>query len=350
MKLTGPLWSFLFSPTKEPRPATNSQELASWCVLFLCILVMNLLGADAVKSFELKKPECIAPAKPGGGHDIMCQLLAASVAESLLLEMPIRFMPGGIGALAFNYAVSVRKNDANMVVAVSTGTALNLALHKFGKYTEADVRWLGAVATDYGVIAVRDDAPWQSLDELITTLRQHRDTIVLGAAGSIGSQDWMKLALVLDRAEIDPKSIRYISFEGGGEASQALLKNLIQVFPGDFTEVVNHMEGGKLRILAVFSDKRLPGKYNNILTAKEQGYDVVWPVWRGFYLPPQVSNAEYHWWVNTLYRLEASGIFPREREKLHLFPLMLIGDEFDRYVKDNVQRLREYGQKFGLVR
>jgi putative tricarboxylic transport membrane protein len=205
------------------------------------------------------------------------------------------------------------------------------------------------VGTDYGVIAVRDDAPWQSLDELIAALRQKKDPIVLGAAGSIGSQDWMKMALVLDKAGIDPKSIRYISFEGGGEASHALMKGHIQVFPGDFTEVVNRMEDGKVRILAVFSEQRLPGKYNNIPTAKEQGYDVVWPVWRGFYLPPQITNGEYHWWVNTLYRLESSGILAREREKLHLFPLMIIGEEFDRYVKYNVQQLRQIGQKFGLV-
>jgi putative tricarboxylic transport membrane protein len=316
--------------------------------LVLAQVIFFLHGMPAT-SFELEKSECIAPAKPGGGHDIMCQMLAASVAESLLIDMSIRYMPGGIGALAFNYAISVRPKDASMVVAVSTGTALNLALHKFGKYTESDVRWLGAVGTDYGVIAVRDDAPWRNLADLIETLRQNPAGPVMGAAGSIGSQDWMKLALTLDKAGINPKSIRYISFEGGGEASDALLKGHIQVFPGDFTEIVNHLRGGRVRLLAVFSDQRLPGKYADIPTAREQGYDVVWPVWRGYCLPPKVSNVEYHWWVNTLFRLEASGIFPREREKLHLFPLMLIGEDFDLYVKENVRQLREFGQKFGLV-
>jgi putative tricarboxylic transport membrane protein len=318
-------------------------------IFFVWALVIHVLYCAPAMSFELEKSECIAPAKPGGGHDIMCRLLAASVAESLLTDMSIRYMPGGIGALAFNHAISVRPKDASMVVAVSTGTALNLALHKFGKYTEDDIRWLGAVGTDYGVIAVRSDAPWQSLSELIATLRQTPDSLLIGAAGSIGSQDWMKLALTLDKTGINPKSIRYISFEGGGEASNALIKGHIQVFPGDFTEIVSHFEAGRMRILAVFAEKRLPGKYGHIPTAREQGYDVVWPVWRGYCLPPQISNVQYHWWVNTLFRLEASGILPREREKLHLFPLMLIGDDFDRYVKENVRQLREIGQKFGLV-
>jgi len=319
-------------------------------IFFICTLAMQLVHAVPGLAFELERPECIAPAKPGGGHDIMCRLIAASIADSLQIETSIRYMPGGIGALAYNYAISVRKNDANMVIAVSTGTALNLALHKFGRYTEDDVRWLGAVGTDYGVIAVREDAPWQTLAGLLDTLRHKPGSLVIGAAGSIGSQDWMKMALTLDKAGIDPKTMRYISFEGGGEASQALLKGQIQVFPGDFTEIVNHLESGSIRVLAVFSDQRLPGKYADLPTAKEQGYEVTWPVWRGFYLPPQISNDEYHWWINTLYRLEATGILPREREKLHLFPLMLIGEDFDRYVKHNVRQLRGFGQKFGLIR
>ena len=320
-----------------------------WYIFFMAVQAVLLTLASPGQSFELEKPECIAPAKPGGGHDIMCRLLAASLADALLVDMSIRYMPGGIGALAYNHVVSVRSKDANTVVAASKGSALNLALHKFGKYTEDDVRWLGAVGTDYGVIAVRGDAPWQTLAELIEDLRQKPDGPIFGAAGSIGSQDWMKVALTLDKAGINPQNIRYISYEGGGEASHALLKGHIQVFPGDFTEVVNSLENGEVRVLAVFSDKRLPGTYAQIPTALEQGYDVVWPVWRGYYLPPRISNDEYRWWVNTLYRLESTDVFAKERAKLHLFPLLLIGEEFDHYVKDNVRQLREVALKFGLV-
>jgi len=259
-------------------------------------------------------------------------------------------MPGGIGALAYNYATSTRQKDANTVVAASTGTLLNIALHKFGKYTENDVRWLGAVGTDYGVVAVQHDAPWRTLDSLIDDLRRHPEKFIMGAAGSIGSQDWMKMALILDKAGIDSQAIRYISFEGGGAASEALKKDQIQIFPGDFTEVIQQQENGDLRLLAVLAEERLPGRYGNIPTAREQGYDVVWKVWRGFYLPPRITNAEYSWWVNTFYRLEATGVLAREREKMHLFPLLMIGEEFDRYVKNSVRQLHDFGNKFGLAK
>lgn len=317
--------------------------------IILCVYATISLFSVLAHAFEPNNPECIAPAKPEGGHDITCRLLATSIAESLLIPMSIRYMPGGIGALSYNYAINVRSKDANMVVAASTGSLLNLALRKYGKYSEADVRWLGAVGTDYGVIAVRSDAPWQNLAELIAAIKSKPDSMVIGGSGSIGSQDWIKMALTLDHAGIDPKTIRYISYEGGGEAAQALLKGHTQIFPGEFTEVVNYLDSGRMRIFAVFASRRLPGKYAFLPTAIEQGYDVVWPLWRGYYLPPKISREEYHWWVNTLYRLEATEAFTREREKLHLFPMAMIGDEFDAYVKENVRQLRETAKKFGLV-
>lgn len=320
-----------------------------WRKVIVMTVVAGMFAVSAVHSFELQTPECIAPAKPGGGHDNMCRLLAASFSEAQLGHMTIRYMPGGIGALAYNHAITIGKKDANLIVAASTGTVLNLALEKFGKYSERDVRWLGAVATDYGVIAVRQDAIWHSLNDLIADLKSKKN-IITGAAGSVGSQDWMKMALIFDQAGLDPKNIRYIPYEGGGEASNALLRGYIQVFPGDISEVVRHLNNNKIRVLAVLSDKRLPGKYSNIPTAMEQGFDVVWPVWRGYYLPPGISNNEYQWWVNTLYRLESMEGFNRRREKLQLFPQVLIGDPFEQYVAKNVRDLRAISKKFGLIR
>jgi putative tricarboxylic transport membrane protein len=129
-----------------------------------------------------------------------------------------------------------------------------------------------------------------------------------------------------------------------------LLRGYIQVFPGDISEVVGRLDSGQIRVLAVLSEKRLPGKYANIPTAMEQGFDVVWPIWRGFYLPPDKSNEEYQWWINTLYRLESTDAFNRERERLQLFPLLRIGDTFEQYVKENVRDLRAIAIKFGLLR
>ncbi len=67
--------------------------------------------------------------------------------------------------------------------------------------------------------------------------------------------------------------MRYVAFEGGGEPVTALMGNHVQVVSGDLSEMVPYLGGDKIRVLAVFSENRLPGQLANIPTAKEQGYD-----------------------------------------------------------------------------
>lgn len=73
--------------------------------------------------------------------------------------------------------------------------------------------------------------------------------------------------------------------------------------------MVPYLQGDKIRVLAVFSDNRLPGQLAEVPTAKEQGYDLVWPIIRGFYVGPKVSDAEYNWWLNVFSKLQQTDEF-----------------------------------------
>ncbi len=66
---------------------------------------------------------------------------------------------------------------------------------------------------------------------MVTALRHKQKVIIGGGGGSIGSQDWMKIALLMKKAAIDPKTIKYVAFEGGGgEALSAFSAGYIDVF------------------------------------------------------------------------------------------------------------------------
>ena len=248
---------------------------------------------------EPNRPECIAPAQPGGGFDLTCRLAQGALRDSKALEKPMRivYMPGGIGAVAYNSVIAQRPADGNAVVAFSGGSLLNLAQGKFGKYTVDDVRWLAAVGADYGVAVVRDDSPHKDLKSLMEAFKADPTKIVLGAGGSIGSQDWMKAALTAKAAGVDYKKMRFVAFEGGGEAVTALRGGHIQAYMGDAAEAATMLDGGApIRILAVYHSERLPGKLANVPTAAEQGFKIEWPIIRGFYVGPKVSDADYNFW------------------------------------------------------
>ena len=300
----------------------------------------------------LDKTECIAPAKPGGGFDLTCKLAQSALLGGKYISDPMRvsYMPGGIGAVAYNAIVAQRPEENNTIVAFSGGSLLNLAQGKFGRYNENDVRWLAAVGTDYGAIIVADSSPFKSLKDLVAAIKADPTKVVFGAGGTVGSQDWMKAALTAKAAGLDPRKMRFVAFEGGGEASTALQGGHVQVYSGDASEAEEQMKAGaKIRVLAVMADKRLEGKLASVPTAKEQGMDVEWPIIRGFYMGPKVSDADFKVWTDTFNKMMATPEFAKLRGERGLFPFAKTGPELDAYIKQRVGDYRKLAADFGLA-
>lgn len=327
----------------------------------LPFLVHTVLGASlllmgshvAHADFTPKKPECIAPAKPGGGFDLTCRILTTSLDKTGLLDTPMRvtFMPGGVGAVAYTHMNSNRRTDDNAVVAFSSGSSLNLALSKFGKgLGPDDARWIGAVGADYGAIIVKADAPWDNLAELASAIKADPGKQVVGAGGTVGSQDWMKAAFFYQHLGLDPRSMRYVSYEGGGDAMAAVLGNHIQVYPGDMSEIKGQLDAGIVKVLAVLSAERLGGDYADIPTAAEQGFDIEWPIMRGFYMAPDASDEAYQYWVQQFDALYKTDTFAEIRNKQGLFPLSMSGDKFADYIKAEVDKFQTLSRETGLLK
>ncbi|BCG26214.1 hypothetical protein TUM18999_44050 [Pseudomonas tohonis] len=317
----------------------------------LALLATGLLLSSQLLA-EPKRPECIAPAAPGGGFDLTCKLAQSALMDAKLLSKPMRvtYMPGGVGAVAYNAVVAQRPGDAGTITAWSSGSLLNLAQGKFGRFDENAVRWLAGIGTSYGAIAVRNDSPYKNLDDLVKALKADPGKVVIGSSGTVGSQDWMQTALLAKAAGIEPRNLRYVALEGGGEIATALLGGHIQVGSTDISDSMPHILAGNMRILAVLSDERLPGDDKaGIPTAKEQGYDITWPVVRGFYLGPKVSDEDYAWWKAAFDQLLASEDFVKLRDQRELFPFAMTGPELDAYVKTRVAQYKQMAQEFGLT-
>ena len=296
------------------------------------------------------KTECLAGAKPGGGFDLTCRLAGMALQNAKLIKDPmaVTYMEGGVGAVAYNHVIGTRPNDPGLIIAASAGSALLIAQGKFGKHDEKAVRWLGSVGTDYGVIAVSADSPIKTLKELIEAFGKDPGAFPVGGGGAVGSQDWMKVALVAKASNVDPKKMRYAALEGGGAVTTALQGGHVKIASGDAAEMGVLHEQKKLRILVVMSNERLPGALKDVPTAKEQGFDILWPVWRGFYVGPKVSDADYNTWVEMFRKLSATPEFAKEREARGLFPLNAFGADFDKLVKSDVVKFRQLAKDAGL--
>lgn len=312
-------------------------------------MLVGVSTLTAVAAASAQGPICIAPANPGGGFDLTCKLLQGALADAEIFDEPmqITYMPGGVGVVAINRVVVQRPAEPNTVIAASTGTWVRMAQEKFGEFGVNDVRWLGAIAADYAMIAVRADSPYRTLSELLDALQADPGSVVFGGGGSVGSMDWMKVAQINERAGIEADAFRFVAFEGGGDVYSALLGGHVDAVSGEVSESKELLRAGKIRILAVLADKRLDG-FPDLPTAKEQGFDLSWPIVRGFYVGPEVSDEAYDRWVGILDKLQASKAFQERRDRLGLFAYDLSGAPFQEFAVEEDARFTTTARKFGL--
>jgi putative tricarboxylic transport membrane protein len=296
--------------------------------------------------------ECIAPANAGGGWDLTCRSVAAVLRELDLSPGLVRTtnMPGAGGGVAFAHAVAQRSGDPALLVAASPSTTLRLAQGQYGSLAAGDVRWVGAVGAEYGVLAVSAEAPWQSLDDLLDAWRNEPAAVVVSGGSAVAGQDHMKVLLLVHRAGIDPKDIRYVPFDGGGEAMTALLGGFVDVFSGEASEVIGQVAAGRMRVLAVLAPERLSGPLAEVPTAHESGIDVDWVTWRGFYVPGGISDQRYDEWVRVIERLAASPEWQAARQANRLQPFSMAGAEFEAFVLQQIEEFRAMSRELGLLR
>jgi putative tricarboxylic transport membrane protein len=320
---------------------------------YLLLSLTLLLWHGFAHSGLPEEARCIAPAKPGGGFDLTCQLTSSALqlAGQTKKNLPIVYQPGGIGALVFRQVVTQRPSDAHTIVAFSSGSLLNLAQGRFGPHSASDVRWLVSLGLDHGVIAIRQDAPFKTLPQLINQLHASPHSIAFGAGGSIGSQDWMKAALLAKAAGVSHKVMRFVAFEGGGEALAALQGNHVQVLAADAAEVARQIDqGAQIRVLAVLSEHRLPGRWARTPTAREQGYDIRWPIIRGLYMGRAVSQRAQQEWIAALSQAATHASYTAELTRVGMQPAWHTGPALDKLIEQQMIDYRRLAIEFGVSR
>jgi hypothetical protein len=94
--------------------------------------------------------------------------------------------------------------------------------------------------------------------DLVAALKANTSAVSWGG-GSAGGTDHITVGLVAKAAGADATKINYVAHSGGGEAMAAVLGNHVSVGINSISEFIPQVKAGKLKIIGVSSDKRVPG-------------------------------------------------------------------------------------------
>ena len=295
--------------------------------------------------------ECIAPANPGGGWDFTCRQIGRILQEIGVTPnlVQVTNMAGAGGGVAYSAVVADRNEDADLIVAASSATTTRLAQNAYAGATADQVRWVGAIGGDPGVIVVAKDSPYQSINDLIEAVKADPASVSFAGGSAVGGFDHLKVLMLLNRAGFtDAKSVKYIGLDGGADAITQTVGGFTQAMTGDLSEVGGFLKSGDVRALAVLSDARVTG-FDDIPTAKEQGVDLVAMNWRGIYVPKGISDDDYNKWVDALNKVAASDQWKQVMTENGLAPYTLTGTDFETFVGENIAEITNISKEIGII-
>lgn len=311
-----------------------------------------LLGAAvAVAGTSAQATECIAPANAGGGWDFTCRQIGKILYDLKLVDQPVQVtnMAGAGGGLAYSYVVNERNDDADLIVAASSATSTRLAQNAFGGATADQVRFVGAIGGDPGVIVVAKDSPLKTLGDMVEAIKADPGSVAFAGGSAAGGFDHMKPLQVMQAAGFtDIRKIKYIGVDGGADAITQTIGGFTQAMTGDMSEIVGFIKSGDVRALAVLTDERVPG-FEDIPTAKEQGFDVVAVNWRGLYVPKGISDDQFHAWAEKLQAVADSQEWQDVMAANGLAPFTKVGDDFQMWVDDVIVETVALSKEIGVI-
>jgi putative tricarboxylic transport membrane protein len=295
--------------------------------------------------------ECIAPANPGGGWDFTCRQIGKILYDIGQVDAPVQVtnMAGAGGGLAFSTVVNERNDDPELIIAASSATTTRLAQRAYGDSTADQVRFVGAIGADPGVIVVAADSPFQTLTDLVDAIKADPASVAFAGGSAAGGFDHMKPLQVLQAAGFtDIGAVKYIGVDGGADAITQTIGGFTQAMTGDMSEIVGFVQSGEVRVLAVLTEDRVPG-FEDIPTAREQGYDVVAVNWRGLYVPGGISDADFQKWADRLQAVADSAEWQQAMADNGLAPFTKVGADFQGWVDQVIMQTEELSKEIGVI-
>ena len=317
----------------------------AWLRRFSGAAFVSLMATGAMAA------ECIAPANPGGGWDFTCRQIGKILYDIKQVDEPVQVtnMAGGGGGLAFAHVVNERNEDADLIVAASSATSTRLAQNAYGGMTADQVRFVGAIGADPGVLVVAADSELQSLEDLVEGVKADPGSIAFAGGSAAGGFDHLKPLMILKKGGFeDITAVKYIGLDGGADAITQTIGGFTQVMTGDMSEIVGFLESGEVRALAVLTEERVPG-FEDIPTATEQGYDVVAVNWRGLYVPKGISDEDFRAWGDKLQAVADSDAWQETMIANGLAPFTKVGDDFQSWVDGVVAETEALSREIGVI-
>jgi putative tricarboxylic transport membrane protein len=304
-------------------------------------------GDDESQPYPTRQIKIMAPAAPGGGWDSTARAFQAASRDAKLDDgIEVYNVEGAGGTLGLSELVS--KDAGDPYELMMTGLVMLGAIETNQSDVTLDATTpIATMITEAEAIVVPARSEYRTLEDLAADLERDPGSVRVGG-GSAGSTDHLLLGELTRTLDADPAQTRYVAHSGGGEANTAILSGSVDVGITGLSEVVDQVEAGKMRLLAVSTpvDVEIDGRKPP--TIEDAGIDLEMTNWRALAAPPGISDSERQRiadWVTTVLESEP---WAKNVERFDWKPFVKTGKELDDFVASEQERVRGIVADLGL--
>jgi tripartite-type tricarboxylate transporter receptor subunit TctC len=257
-------------------------ELTSLSKPTAALLLLLSAAAATAQSYPARPVRVIVPYPPGGGADFVTRVFSKAWSESLGQQFFVDNRAGANGNIGSELAAKSKPDGYTLLSVANTTVTINPSLYRQMPIDmQRDLAPVSIMAGQPNVLIVHPSLPAKTVKELVAIARARPGQLDYASAGT-GSSSHIAAELFRLNAKIN---IVHVPYKGNGPAMADLIAGHVQLMFNNLAPSVAQVKAGKLRALAVTSEKRSAAA-PDVPTMSEAGYPgVVFNLWVGLLAP-----------------------------------------------------------------
>jgi tripartite-type tricarboxylate transporter receptor subunit TctC len=278
----------------------------------------------------------VVPFPPGGSADILARVVGEQVGRTNGVTVVIENRPGAGASIGYE-TVARAAPDANTLVINGNSLVINPHLRKVNYDPLTSFEPVCYLVSSPQVYVVNPDSPYRTLNDLISAARAKPGEVTLASVGPATTQH-IGFEQLKHAAKVN---MTHVPFSGGAPAMNALLGGHVASAFANYSEAVEHIKAGKLRVLASASKTRIE-PLPDVPTVAELGFkDYEVEVWFGLLAPAKTAKdatAQLASWFTAA--MQVPDVKPK-LVNLGLYPVGMCNADFGAHIH---KQFDEYGR------
>lgn len=290
----------------------------------------------------------LIPGGAGGGWDGTARGTGEALTKSGLVgTASYENMSGGGGGKAIGFLIENADSNRGTVMVSSTPIVIRSLTGVF-PYNFRDLTLISGTIGDYAAFVVGKNSPINSMTDLLNTYRKNPRKTAIGGGSVPGGMDHLVAAMVFEAAGENPTDVKYIPYDAGGKAMAALLSGEIVALSTGFSEAIDLANAGEVKIIGVTSDERV-SSYKDAQTLKEQGIDIKFVNWRGFFGAPGMPADKVALFQKAITEMYKTPEWEEVRNRNGWVNIHNSGDDFKAFLENQEKVIGDLMRKLGFL-